>query len=310
MGTTELPVIKLRKAFYIKLGRAGSWEAESIDRRIMRIGWENNPLADVNAQNWEAIGEQIRRHQPHRAKATRDVNALRDIVVSTEEDIWITFHSSRLWWCRLAEGPVEEDAVSKFRRVKGAGSDRASDGRVLITADIPGVLSQLQGYRGTVCSVRALESLERLLNAQSSSPHEAVSGARRRLISEVEAALGQMHWRDFETLVDLLFRQAGWRRLSVLGETMKYADLELEEPITGERYQVQVKSAAGVPEFVEYRDQFGGRGFRKLFFVVHTPTPTLAQETSSHSVELVLPARLAEMVVDAGLVSWILARIR
>ena len=119
-----------------------------------------------------------------------------------------------------------------------------------------------------------------------------------------------MHWRDFETLVDLLFRQAGWRRLSVLGETMKYADLELQEPITGERYQVQVKSAATVADFAQYRDQFGERGFRKLFFVVHSPTPALDQEKGNATVELVLPGRLAAMVVDAGLVSWILARIR
>ena len=119
-----------------------------------------------------------------------------------------------------------------------------------------------------------------------------------------------MHWKDFETLVDLLFRQAGWRRLSVLGETMKYADLELEEPITMERYQVQIKSAADLGDFARYRDQFEGRGFRKLFFVVHSPDSKLARQESSSIVELVLPARLAAMVVDAGLVSWILAKIR
>lgn len=59
--------------------------------------------------------------------------------------------------------------------------------------------------------------------------------ARTALIDEVQGALRELHWKDFETLVDLLFRQAGWRRLSMLGETMKYADLELEEPINHER---------------------------------------------------------------------------
>jgi hypothetical protein len=170
LTSTETPPLRLGKAFYIKLGKGGSWEADSIGRGIMRIGWPHNPLADVNAHNWEAVRGQIQHEQPHRGTSTRDVNALREIVVSTEVDIWITFHRSRLWWCRLAEGPVEEDETSKFRRVRGAWSDRAADGRVLVTADIPGVLSQLQGFRGTVCSVRAVESLGRLLNAQSSSP--------------------------------------------------------------------------------------------------------------------------------------------
>jgi hypothetical protein len=82
------------------------------------------------------------------------------------------------------------------------------------------------------------------------------------------------------------------------------------EPITTKRYRVQIKSAADTVDFAHYRDQFEGRGFRKLFFVVHSPTPKLAQQKSSSAVELVLPARLAAMVVDAGLVSWILAKIR
>jgi hypothetical protein len=90
---------------------------------------------------------------------------------------------------------------------------------------------------------------------------------------------------------------------------MKFADLELMEPITEERYQVQIKSSADLSDFEAYRKQFDGRGFRKLFFVVHSPSDKLAKMKSSKNVELVLPARLAEMVVEAGLVSWMLAKI-
>ena len=310
LGPREESPIPLHRAFYIKLGKGGAWELDSIASHIMRIGWPGSPLADINSHNWDAIEHKLRGELSHQGTATRDVNALRQIVLATESDVWITFHGSRLWWCRLAPGPVEEDKVSKFRRVHGQWSDRDVQGRVLLIADIPGLLSQLQGFRGTVCVVRAAERLRRLLNAESSAPFQAVTRARETLVGAVQSAIGELHWKDFETLVDLLFRQAGWRRLSVLGETMKYADLELEEPITAERYQVQIKSAADISDFVRYRDQFEGRGFRKLFFVVHSPTPKLAQEQSGSSVELVLPARLAAMVVDAGLVSWILAKIR
>ena len=38
----------------------------------------------------------------------------------------------------------------------------------------------------------------------------------------------------------------------MLGESMKYVDLELVEPITGEAYQVQVKSKSSVAEFKAY----------------------------------------------------------
>jgi hypothetical protein len=95
-------------------------------------------------------------------------------------------------------------------------------------------------------------------------------------------------------LLDLPKRSTHWR----------------SDPITGERYQVQIKSAANARELAQYRKQFEGQGFRKLFFVVHSPSANLGHENSSEKVELVLPARLAEMVVGAGLVSWILAKIR
>jgi hypothetical protein len=38
---------------------------------------------------------------------------------------------------------------------------------------------------------------------------KGVMQARTALIDEVQGALRELHWKDFETLVDLLFRQGG-----------------------------------------------------------------------------------------------------
>ncbi len=129
-------------------------------------------------------------------------------------------------------------------------------------------------------------------------------------MAAVVPAIQELHWKDFETLVDLVFRQAGWRRRSVLGETMKFADLELEEPITGDAYQVQIKSRADVVDLREYTAAFSAHGFRRLYFVVHSPTPALRAMSNSDEVELVLPERLAGMIVDHGLLGWLGDRIR
>lgn len=93
---------------------------------------------------------------------------------------------------------------------------------------------------------------------------------------------------------------------------MKYLDIELEEPINGDLYQVQVKSSATVHDFQEYSKAFKGGKYRKLFFVVHTPDKKLL-DFAAHDesqVQVVLPRRLAEMVVDLGLVGWLLNKIR
>ena len=77
-------------------------------------------------------------------------------------------------------------------------------------------------------------------------------------------------------------------------------------------YQVQVKSRASISEFNKYAEQFGGGAYRKLFFVVHSPDKRLSQIQTGNDeqVQLVLPERIAEMVVDLGLVEWLMGKIR
>ncbi len=300
--------MEISNAYYIKLGKGGEWESDSFAEGVLRVGWEHNDLRDINERNWPRIAEQLRTAQVHSAVATRDENALRQIVESDLSDVWITFSAACLWWCRLS-GPMEEDGKSKFRRTVNGWTDRDAQGRRLTIADIPGKVSKVQGFRGTVCSVPTKE-LWRLLKGEGSPAHAALERAAEVLAKEVSTAIQSLHWKDFETLVDLLFRSSGWRRLGISGGTMKYADLELEEPVTRERYQVQVKSTAGASQFREYRNDFGGRGFRKLYFVVHTPLADLTPDLATESAELILPDRLGPMIVKAGLVDWVLAKIR
>jgi hypothetical protein len=305
-STTKKPI---RNAYFIKLGEGGKWELDSIRREIARIGWTNVPLEDITSRNWDEIKRLVDDEIKDKGAATRDLKALQRFVESTPEDVWITFHKSCLWWCRL-EGPVEKDDESKFRRTIGPWCNKDVDGKDLSEADLPGELSKVQSFRGTVCEAPK-DDLSRVLNCEFSKEHTAVESAANDLVSAVEKALVHLHWKDFETLVDLIFHNAGWRRLSILGESMQYADMVLEEPITGDRYQVQVKSEADVNDLHKYSGGFNGKGaFRKLFFVVHSPKPDLAEQKSTKEIEIVLPKRLAQMVVGAGLTTWLLGRCR
>jgi hypothetical protein len=231
MATSEINsperewAVPIKNAFFVKLGRGGQWEKDSVERGLMRIGWKDIRLAEINAGSWKDIERQIRQGIKDAGAAKRDLNALRVAVESTAEDVWITFYAGCLWWCRLAPSAIEEDATSKFRRTAGGWNDCDVSGSRLQIANIPGVLSQLQGFRGVICRVGEALRLRRLLSAEPSAAYKGVMQARVTLSNEVRSALGELHWKDFETLVDLLFRQAGWRRLSVSGETMKFADL-------------------------------------------------------------------------------------
>ena len=96
-----------RNAYYIKLGRGGCWEADSLARSLLRLGWQHQTVDDINAGRWETIERQLREECAGKPQvATTDLNRLRDIAESTSDDIWITFHGAKLWWARLADGVV------------------------------------------------------------------------------------------------------------------------------------------------------------------------------------------------------------
>lgn len=301
--------VTCRNAYYVKLGRNGVWEESSMKKAIIRIGWANQTLADINGGNWARIQRQLEKEDEDKGTATRDCRALRMLCESTEEDLWITFHGGHLWWCKVREPRIWQDRISKYRRVhRWCNTNVAGD--PLLTVQIPGRIAKLQGFRGTICRVREGDELARLLNKQRSSEYAAVLHSKEDLCRHVETGLRGLHWKDFEILVDLVFRASGWQRVSVIGETMKYSDIELREPITGEMYQVQVKSSATARDLQKYKDAFAGGKYRKLFFVVHTPDRRLATScTVDDSVEVILPGRLARIVVELGLVDWLLNKI-
>jgi hypothetical protein len=306
-----MKIITFTNAYYLKLGEGGRWEESSIKENKMRIGWRNQSLSDINSANWEVIRNQLSATSTNKGVATKDTNALKMICESTFNDIWITFYKNCLWWCRVLEHQIYQDNISKYRKVEKWDCLDIEGNRLLII-QIPGKIARLQAFRGTCCKVKDSDGLMRLINRQASTEFNTIYKTRENLYKAVESGLGKLHWKDFETLVDLLFRATGWKRISVLGETMKYSDLELEDSINKELYQVQIKSKATIKDFEYYSSNFDKENYRKLFFVVHTPDAELFQypQSKSDSVQLVLPKQLAEMIVDLGILDWLLNKIK
>lgn len=299
--------IEFQNAFYIKLGRGGCWEADSIQNSRLRLGWPHQSLEDINAGRWAVIAEQLRNEQPDKPQvSTTDLNRLRDIAQSVSDDIWITFHGAKLWWARLAPSPVEEDEVSKFRATLDGWRDTSQSGKLLVANELPGKIAQLQGFRGTACRVLEQQLLRRVLEGTRSELASLIAAERVGLCRQLEVAITELHWKDYETLVDLVFRHAGWVRVSVLGQQAKGYDLDLREPITGDRYVVQVKSQASRGDLDNTIQNFSADEYRKVFFVVHSPAPDLANATDLPAhVELVDPSHLAHLALGAGLSHWI-----
>jgi hypothetical protein len=301
--------IEAANAFYVKLGTAGSWAENAIAQNKFRVGWKWIDLSDINERRWSAVRRQVKSQLRGKPKGvvTSDFNALKRVIESTSADLWITFHNNSLWWTTLKDGPVRRDSLSTYRLTATPWTNCSISGRELTVSNIPGSISQLQGYRATICSVSRLDVLLRTINGEESPAANSLREKQRGLVESVSQTIQNLHWKDFETLVDLIFRASGWRRTSVLGQHTKGLDLELIEPIMKDRYVVQIKSRAGLPDLEKTLSQFRQSAHRVVFFIVHSPEESLLHFRLRHNkrLRLIVAEDLAQMTVDAGLLSWI-----
>ena len=135
------------------------------------------------------------------------------------------------------------------------------------------------------------------------------SNALNELVISIGDILDQLHQRDFELLIELIFSRSGWQRVSAVGGTQKTLDMALKLPTTGESCFVQVKSQTDRHIFTKLVKQLDNySGYARMFFVYHTPAAAF-DNPNTERVTIWPRYEIAKQVVDAGLVEWTLARI-
>jgi len=303
--------VQASKALYIKLGEGGAWERDCLERdQILRVGFQEVPHSLCSEGKWEEAKELLVKEGRSKGVATTFARQLRLFYEGAEDILWITFYRSRLWWCfSRPEVTVLPDDGSRTRPVIGRWQSCDVNDQPLEASRLSGKLLMMRRFQGTMCSVghQQFTYLLRKINAIAEPDVEAARSARDSLAQRVETIVRHLHWRDFEILIDLIFREAGWRRISELGGSQTPFDLELRSPITGERYGVQIKSQADLAAFEEYKQQVERmEGFARFYFAVHSPSADLEQAKTAGKVELLRPAEVAEWSVRYGLVDWII----
>ncbi|MFA5248225.1 MAG: hypothetical protein WC415_03195 [Patescibacteria group bacterium] len=84
-------------------------------------------------------------------------------------------------------------------------------------------------------------------------------------------------------------------------------------PVTGEMAAVQVKSQSNLKEFRKYLDDFSKMDqYAKFFYIVHSPSEDLKNYEASLDdiqVNLYFGEKLSELVINSGLVDWLMRKI-
>jgi len=295
------------KAYYIKLGMAGNWEAESLKEGTLRFGYRETSSAALRG-DWQAVWDYWCWVRGDRGAATRDRNQIRVFFEADENVIFITFANGLLHWCNPC-GKVEALTDGNHSRKTKDGWHNTSLGGTSLTTDrLSGHLLKVRMFQGTICEVKALDYLLRKLNDELLPEVAAAEEAESALLNANTRLMQRLTWQDFELLVDLVFSASGWRRISPVGKNQKTVDFELVLPTTAERAFVQVKAQANNASLADYKARFDDMPiYGRMFFVWHTGE--VADDGSSAAVTLIGPERLSRMVLDAGLSSWLREKV-
>ncbi len=301
-------VEKEPEVLYVKLGRRGDWEATCLEEGTVRLGFREVPHDLCMSGDWRAVRQHSIDLGEAAGTATARTTQLRCFYEATERTVFITFHGGRMYWCRTGGAPEPMEDGGRLRRTLNGWSSQDHGGQELDINRLSGSLTRVRGFRGTLCTVAesayALRRIGGGAPAEVEEAREMQDSYRKSLLRAIRLLTPQ----DFELLVELLFTTTGWRRTGLLGGTQKTIDISLELPTTGQKAFVQVKSTAdrsvlrvyeSSPELLDHR----------MFFVWHSGSLDENCDDVADGVTLMGPTRLSELVVDAGLGSWVLDRV-
>lgn len=316
--------MNISKAFFIKLGKSGKWEEDSIKNNRIRIGWKKIPLEFIKEQKWEQINSKIKEDFEEREKKsgwTNDFNALKSICTADSDTVFITFYGGKMWWTKINCNSVKQDDISKYFETSLPWSDRSINGRLFELNSISGRITKLQGFMGTVCSVGntlgEFDYLKNIINGNETKEFLELVKAKEQLKNALIPAIKNLTPYDFEILVDLIFREIGWKRTSVVGAQMKDLDLVLEEPFSHKLHAVQIKSKSNLPQLEKYIKSFNSsytNDFESFFYFVHTPDEGIEkfskENTEEEKIRIILVDKIADYVIDYGLINWVMEKTK
>jgi hypothetical protein len=299
---------------YIKLGLSGRWLDSCIANNRIELGYREIPQEMATAGDWESVTKHyVEEHGRSLSAARGFAHQLSDFYELGSDCLWITFGHGALWWA-FAEpevywlGGENQAHGQRYRNTIGTWSNTDIRGQRLVQTRLSTKLTRVAGFRGTVCRVEPADYLVRRLNGIEEPIVAKALAAREQLVLAAAEMIALLHWKDFEVLVDLIFAHSGWQRVSELGRTLKDVDLILEQTATGERVFVQVKSTADNAVLQNYIQRFATDGsYDRMFFVCHTPKGEFSLPEDS-DVTVWAGPRLAELVIKAGVVDWLVEK--
>jgi hypothetical protein len=311
----EMEKIKPKSALYIKLGGGGDKEEECLQNGTIYGGWDEIPYElCVIGNKWEEVRDIfITKYHKDKGAATRKMKQMRNFYESDSQTLWVTFYKEHLYWCFANEEIELLSDNSKRRKTLNGWSCYDFNGNELWFSNISGSILQTQTFRGTICgfSDEDVAYLTMKINGDELPCVNRVNIAKTQLVKAVQEIIASFHYKEFELLVDLIFREAGSLRIGELGGHQKDIDIELFSPVTKETYIVQVKATAGMEEYNKFSTLLEKTSRNtKYYFVVNNPSKELFELDKNADIRCWFAEDIAQYVVTYGLVNWVIGKAK
>ena len=310
MTATKVSPSRVR---YIKLGEGGRWESACIQRGVNRIGFGTEDparFAFCETGQWDKLLTAFIADGRDKGTAKRFTTEVRRFFEDDGTILWITFHADALFWgmADRSRPTLCADLDGACRLMRHGWRNTDINGERLTRDRLSGALVKLSAYRGTSCDVDVADYAVRRINGEKMPEVERAIAASREIGLAAVDLIRLLTPQDFELLVDLVFSTSGWRRVGVVGKAQETLDLDLILPSTREHAFVQVKSRTTSAQLADYVDRLGERSgyYARMFYVYHSGEAHLPND--ERRVTIIGPEELAEMVVDAGLVRWLIEK--
>jgi hypothetical protein len=298
---------------YIKLGEGGKWASEALSAGTIPFGYRAINHQACARGDWTEVGRQLTLMGRQKGGVAQGLRELKDFYALGDDTLWFTVANGQVWWT-FAHGPVIEgpknnpDSPSRYRRTCGGWRDTSLQGTSLSVPNLSSALTSTANYRMTICAVKHADYLVRKIVGEIDplrTEAEATTEQARLIAARM---IRRLNWKDFETLIDLIFTRGGWQRVGALGGNQADVDLVLKQPISGETAWVQVKSRSSQADLDDYLGRFERHGrFDRFFFIYHSATrPIRMRQQRQHHLWSV--DRIASAAIDQGLLTWLSER--
>jgi AraC-like DNA-binding protein len=199
------------------------------------------------AGEWDQVRDQLVAMGRTANGVSQGLRELKDFYGLPDDTLWVTTANGHLWWA-FAEGPVlgianaGSDGPSRYRRTRAGWCKASLTGEPLALRSLSSALTRTASYQMTICAIQHEDYLLRRIRGEADPLYGQATVLKVKMHEIGLRMIQQLDWRDFETLVDLIFARGGWQRSSVLGKDQADVDLILTQPTIGETAWVQIKS--------------------------------------------------------------------